>query len=235
MSDHYTSQLSAYLDDELDSGARAKLTAHLAGCAECAALLDDLRAIVAAAPDHAGRAPSRDLWPEIESRLDEAEIISIGTARRSARPPAGRFGWRELIAASIVMAAVGGAAVYLALSSGASDRPPSLAQAPVATRPITPDSSVSGGSSNAAFAERDYDSAVRDLERVLEAGRTRLDTATVRSVEESLRKIDAAIAEARAAIQRDPSNGYLNRQIAANMRRKLNLLRTATNAIAART
>ena len=58
---------------------------------------------------------------------------------------------------------------------------------------------------------------------------------TVRLVEENLRKIDAAIADARAAIQRDPANLYLNRQIAANMRLKLNLLRSATNAIAART
>ena len=235
MSDPYSSQLSAYLDDELESGARARLTAHLAGCAECTALLDDLRAIVAAAPGYAGREPSRDLWKDIASRLDETDVISIGTARPPARPSARRFGWRELIAASIVMAAVGGAAVYLALGSRAAEQAPALAQGPVTTRLVSPDSAAQGGTRNAAYAEREYDSAVRDLEQVLEAGRSRLDTATVRSVEESLRKIDAAITEARAAIQRDPSNGYLNRQIAANLRRKLNLLRTATNAIAART
>jgi hypothetical protein len=57
----------------------------------------------------------------------------------------------------------------------------------------------------------------------------------VRTIEQSLQKIDAAIAEARLAIQRDPANAYLSRQIAANMRRKLDLLRAATNAIVART
>ena len=57
----------------------------------------------------------------------------------------------------------------------------------------------------------------------------------MRVIEESLQKIDVAIAEARVAIQHDPANAYLSRQIAANMRRKLNLLRVATNAIAART
>ena len=236
MPDRYTNQLSAYLDDELDRGSRARLEAHLAGCSECASLLADLRAIVAAAPGHAGRAPSHDLWPQIESRLGESEVISIGTVRPSARPTDRRFGWRELIAASIVMAALGGGAVYWALGSGHTDRDGlPLAHVPVPTQPATPDSSVSSNSRNVAYAEREYDSAVRDLELVLDAGRSRLDTATVRSVEESLRKIDAAIAEAKAAIQRDPANGYLNRQIAANMRRKLNLLRTATNAIAART
>jgi hypothetical protein len=234
MPDRYTNQLSAYLDDELDSASRARLTAHLRTCPECTGLLADLRAIVAVAPAYSGREPSRELWPEIEARLGEAEVIDIGGARPSAASSVRRFGWRELIAASIVMAAVGGGAVYLALGGRSGPNAPGLAVSPGAPPPAVATPSPSG-SRNVAFAEREYDSAVRDLEQVLEAGRSRLDTATVRSVEESLQKIDAAIAEARAAIQRDPSNGYLNRQIAANMRRKLNLLRVATNAIAART
>lgn len=233
MSDLYSKQLSAYLDDELDGPSRARLEAHLRGCAECTALLADLRAIVAAAPGYSGRAPSRDLWKTLEARLGDPEVISIETVRPSVRPAARRFGWRELIAASIVMAAIGGGAVYLALGSSHPGSEAPLAQQP-APRAV-PDSSAIGDSRDVAYADQQYDSAVRDLEQILEAGRTRLDTATVRSVEESLRKIDAAIAEARAAIQRDPSNAYLNRQIAANMRRKLNLLRIATNAIAART
>lgn len=233
MPDLYTNQLSAYLDDELDAAQRAKVEAHLAGCAECASLLAELRAIVTAAPAYGGQAPARDLWNSIERRLDEPQVISIETVRRSTGSPA-RFGWRELIAASIVMAAVGGGAVYLALKSGSSG-PVTSPIAQGSTRSVNPDAPRPSDLRNVAFAERKYDSAVRDLELVLEAGRSRLDTATVRSVEESLHKIDAAIAEARAAIQRDPTNAYLNRQIAANMRRKLNLLRVATNAIAART
>ena len=85
------------------------------------------------------------------------------------------------------------------------------------------------------LADAGYDRAVRDLERVLNNGRGRLDSATVATIEQSLHKIDAAIAEARAAIQRDPANAYLRRQIASNMRRKVDLLRVAANAIAART
>ena len=233
MPDEYTNQLSAYLDDELEGSARARLTAHLAGCAECTALLSDLRAIVAAAPGYGGREPERDYWKRIESRLDETQVVPIGSGRGAAAPVR-RFGWRELIAASLLMAGVGGGAVYLALRP-VGYAPPPLAAVPDSAPVLVPETSRPRGSRNVEFAERKYDSAVRDLELVLDAGRSRLDTATVRSVEESLRKIDAAIAEARAAIQRDPSNAYLNRQIAANMRRKLDLLRIATNAIAART
>ena len=231
MADSFTNQLSAYLDDELDSALRNRLEAHLAGCPGCAVVLADLRAIVAAAPHYAGREPGRDLWTSIESRLDEAEVVPIGisrppdrlTARPSARPSA-RFGWTALIAASLAMAAVGGGAVWLALRS------PKAVEAPLAER-----SRPSPSTLPVAFADREFDAAVQDLEQVLAAGRGRLDTVTVRLVEENLRKIDSAIADARAAIQRDPANVYLNRQIAANMRLKLNLLRSATNAIAART
>jgi hypothetical protein len=227
MADSFTNQLSAYLDDELDSASRHRLEAHLAGCRACSAVLADLRAIVAAAPHYTGREPGRDLWKDIERRLDEAEVLPIGASRPpvvpSSRPPARRFGWTALIAASLAMAAVGGGAVWLALRSSGTVEAPLAIQAP------------GPGGIQVAFADREFDAAVQDLEEVLAAGRGQLDTATVRLVEENLRKIDAALADARAAIQRDPANAYLNRQIAANMRLKLNLLRSAANAIAART
>ena len=35
----FTDQLSDYLDDELSAGERAEIEAHLAGCAQCAAVL----------------------------------------------------------------------------------------------------------------------------------------------------------------------------------------------------
>ena len=226
MSDEFTGQLSAFLDGELDDLARARLETHLGECLDCTRTLADLRAIVAAAPHYQGREPARDLWQDIERRLDEAEVVPITTSRPAVQPSSNRrFGWRELIAASIVMAAVGGGAVWVALGRG-------TPEAPVAT--TTPEVSAPEFD-NAAFADQQFDAAVRDLELLLAQGRDRLDTATVRTIEQSLARIDDAILEARNAIQRDPANAYLSRQIAANMRRKLNLLRVATQAIAART
>jgi hypothetical protein len=226
MSDHFTGQLSAFLDGELDDLARARLEAHLGECLDCTRTLAGLRAIVAAAPHYPGREPARDLWQDIERRLDEAEVVPITTSRPAVQPSSNhRFGWKELIAASIVMAAVGGGAVLIALGRGTPEAPVTAA-APEVPAPER---------DNAAFADQQFDAAVRDLELLLAQGRDRLDTATVRTIEQSLARIDDAILEARNAIQRDPANAYLSRQIAANMRRKLNLLRVATQAIAART
>jgi len=234
MSDRFTEQLSPYIDGELDDLSRARLESHLAECLDCTRTLAELRAIVAAAPEYQGREPSTDLWPLIESRLGEPEVLPLNTNRPSALPPSRppslsrhRFGWRELIAASILMAVAGGGSVWFAVSRGGTE------VETAAVSPPPPDSTAIG--STVGFAEQEFDLAVRDLEQVLDAGRDRLDSATVRTIEQSLVRIDAAIAEARAAIQRDPSSSYLNRQIAANMRRKLNLLRVATQAIAART
>jgi len=225
MSDQFTGQLSAFLDGELDDLARARLETHLSECLDCTRTLADLRAIVAAAPHYQGREPVRDLWQDIERRLGEAEVVPITPARPRVLASPRRFTWRELIAASILMAAVGGGAVWVALGRGTPEAPVTATTPEVSAPELD----------NAAFADQQFDAAVRDLELLLAQGRDRLDTATVRTIEQSLARIDDAILEARNAIQRDPANAYLSRQIAANMRRKLNLLRVATQAIAART
>ena len=76
-------------------------------------------------------------------------------------------------------------------------------------------------------ADRSYDAAVADLQRVLDAGRGRLDTTTVRVIERNLATIDSAIAQAQRAVAADSANLYLNSHLAETMQRKLELLRQA--------
>jgi hypothetical protein len=103
----------------------------------------------------------------------------------------------------------------------------------VATRPGPAPAPAPAGSSLVALASanraagRSYDAAVGDLERVLEAGRGRLDTTTVRVIERNLATIDTAIAQAQRAVAADSGNLYLNSHLAETMRRKLELLRQA--------
>ena len=91
---------------------------------------------------------------------------------------------------------------------------------PVAQAPVRNDLMLAS-----RIASSDYESAIAQLERVLDVGREKLDTATVRKVEEKLALIDKAIDDARQALATDPSNAYLNRYLAGTMRRKLDLLR----------
>jgi hypothetical protein len=78
-------------------------------------------------------------------------------------------------------------------------------------------------------ASQSYAAAVTDLERVLAEGRGRLDTTTVRVIEQNLATIDRAIAEAQRALAADSGNLYLNTHLAETMRRKLELLRQAAS------
>jgi hypothetical protein len=78
-----------------------------------------------------------------------------------------------------------------------------------------------------------YDAAVADLERVLAAGRSTLDTSTVRVLEQNLALIDQAIRDAERALAADPGNAYLNAHLARTMRQKIDLLRQAARLTAA--
>jgi hypothetical protein len=82
-------------------------------------------------------------------------------------------------------------------------------------------------------AARSYDSAVDDLERILAEGRGRLDSTTVRVLEQNLALIDRAIAQAQRAVAADSANVYLNTHLAETMRRKIDLLRQAAALVSA--
>jgi hypothetical protein len=69
LQDPWNERLSEYLDGELGPAERAACEAHLAGCASCRALLDDLARLQRAARALPARPPERDLWPGIERAL----------------------------------------------------------------------------------------------------------------------------------------------------------------------
>jgi hypothetical protein len=81
----------------------------------------------------------------------------------------------------------------------------------------------------ANFADAQFERAVADLERVLVEQRDELDPGTVMVIERNLAAIDTAIREARAALDADPANQFLNSHLAEARRRKLDLLRHAAS------
>ena len=89
-------------------------------------------------------------------------------------------------------------------------------------------------STPANFADAQFDKAVADLEQILVDQRETLDPRTVVVIERNLAVIDEAIRQARAALDADPANTYLNSHLADARRRKLDLLRRATIAVVRR-
>jgi hypothetical protein len=209
MNDQWTNKLSDYLDNELDAGHRAALEAHLVTCANCRVTLDELRAVVARAKALEDRAPAKDLWFGIRSQIAQAPAT-----------PKRRFSFSvpQLLAASIALVLLSGGGVWMALQ-----RREPLGR-PGTTIAVT-----------SASWTRHTDVAIVELQDALTRNESRLDTATVRIVRQNLAVIDRAIADARAALESDPGNTYLNLHLAATMRRKVELLRRVNALAAART
>jgi anti-sigma-K factor RskA len=219
---HWTDRLSDYIDGDLTADERAACEAHLGSCAECRAVLEELRSVIADATRDPEQMPAMDLWPGIATRLEAQTPAPVEELRPRTRRIS--FSISELaLAASLLIAVSAGVAYLLAT------RP---ATAPVASEPIVlavgePFAATSADARPANFADAAFDAAVSDLERILAEQRDALDPRTVRVLERNLQAIDEAIRQSRLALEADPANPFLNSHLADARQRKLELLRRA--------
>jgi len=223
MHEEWTDKLSEYLDDELSPEERYAVESHLLGCAACAAVLEDLKRIVARAKAIESRPPQADLWPRVAARISAAR-----------QPRHVSFTLPQALAASLVIALLSGAIVWqVAGRSPHSPRSSESAAASATARPAEREPSAERQATTpdavpVGFADAQYDAAVADLEKALRDGRGRLDKTTIAIVEHNLEIIDQAIEQARQALEADPANDYLSSHLVEARRRKLDLLRRAT-------
>src|SRR5512144_1370842 len=106
----WTDRLSEYVDGELDAATVRALEAHLAGCADCRAIADDLRQVSAMGRTLPELPPATDLWPVIESRMHASGVVPL---RPRIATRAGMFvSWPRLAAAGLLLGLVSGGAVY---------------------------------------------------------------------------------------------------------------------------
>jgi len=210
MTDSCAHRLSDYLDDELSPADRLAVERHLLDCATCRTTLDGLRAVTAQARSLEDEPPSRDLWPGLRAALPVA-----APARRVT------LSIPQALAAGVLLAVVSGLCVWLfaerARDAG-SGAFAAVSGTPAGVPSLTP----------AGLVDPKYDHAVEDLTRLLAEERAHLNPKTVDALERSLATIDRAIAEAQAALAKDPSDPFLNSHLAVQRRAKLTLLRQAS-------
>ncbi len=214
MHDSVIDQLSDYVDGELPGDDRARVEAHLASCAACSGEVAALQSLKLAASRLAGRVPGRDLWGGIEERIGDPQRAAVVTPfrRRFA------FTMPQLVAAGIALMFASGGLVYVLRPEPPAVTATSASPGADATDAIRP----------VALVDPQFDGAVADLERTLEAGRGHLDPETVRVLEQNLAAIDTAIDQCRRALEADPANSFLNSHLVSARQRKLALLRRAT-------
>lgn len=255
--DPWIDRLSEYVDGELQRNEREALERHVADCPVCAVTLAELRQVVDRARTLEDQPPARDLWPAIQSQIAPAKVIAVPASRWWRRRL--DFTLPQLAAAALVLAALSAGAMWLILARAPLRAPGEGVTTPIAARqtgtpaagPTASTPAPAGVPSRlvgppspgsptapAVYAtygvdSPKYDQAVAELEQVLADGRGRLSPRTVEVLEHNLKTIDLAIDEARRAVAADPANAWLREHLAATMKRKVDLLRTATMLTAA--
>jgi len=243
--DAFNEQLMAFLEGDLDDAQRSAVERHAQQCADCGALLADLRSLRVEASKLPELTPSRDLWEGIASRI-EAPVVPIGsTTPATAFPAAKRPVWQQPWVMRVAFAAslVGAVSVgYLgamrarvsvaqgdsvlggdtALASGVADTSIDGRNAPTPPVPGTVSAQLA-----VATLSADYDREITRLRKLVDERRNQMDPVTVAVIEKNLLVIDAAITESKKAIARDPASRFLIESLNASLESKVELLRIA--------
>lgn len=197
-------RLDDHVDGLLDEDGRTAVEAHLLACEECRREERALRALVAEAAALARDvAPPNDLWPGIERRI---------------RP--GARAWLGHLAAA--------ACILLAVAAAITARQPRGALPPEAATSAPQPAAQAAG--DLQQLERDYERAASTLLAQMRSRRGHIPEETIAQVEDSLRTIDAALGQIRAALRQQPDEPALHLMLAATHRKKVEVLRRVMNA-----
>jgi len=155
--------------------------------------------------------PPHDLWPTIRERIAAPKVVrpDFGHGRGHWRR------WGTLAAAAMALVIFSSGLTAWILRSAPADPAPATAAGQGA---------VTVAWEQFQAAETEYQKVTDELLRTLDARRNQLAPETVEIVETNLRLIDEAITEARAALERDPSNAALATQLTDIYRRRVGFL-----------
>lgn len=126
--DEFVERLGDLLERDVDETSRAALESHGLGCAECGALLADMRKLRIDAANLPVLEPTHDLWSGISRRID-APVIPLrspnaGTVERPWRR------WAPFAAAAVLLVAATATSTYFLTMHNRAAEPTSVAATP---------------------------------------------------------------------------------------------------------
>lgn len=156
--------------------------------------------------------PPAGAWAAIKAEIEAPARPRVAFWQRPA----------FLLAASLTLVAT--SSVITAMLLGGRDAAVTqTAGAPVVSRSGTPTTLA-----EFTVVENQYISTANELSATLETERMQLSPETIDKLKESLRVIDAAILEARAALAEDPANRQLIEMLTTSYSQKVDLLKRTT-------
>jgi anti-sigma factor RsiW len=218
--------LNDYVDGSLGPVERHGVDQHLAACAACRQLVEDLRDILKTAGELELREPPVRAWSRLERaiKLEDAN----GVARRlqpsgASAGPAQAAHYRTYLtwlaaAAALVLATVVGMR-YTPQTTGT--RPDA---APAAGATIAAGDAAQSIETELRQAESHYENAIKGLEAIANSEQSALDPRTAATLQKNLAVIDQAIGESRAAVRAQPASEPAQQSLIEGFKTKIGLL-----------
>ena len=203
------------VDGRLDPAEQRDVERHLEACAECRALVTDLRGIRAAAFMLDRREPPAEVWTALRSAV-AAEPL----------PRARVGGWPVWLGAAAVLAL----ATIIGLLPLLNRNAASTSQ-PVAATPAPDEPTVDSVTAEFEAAERHYQKAIDDLQTIASKDNGELDPQVAAVLQKNLTVIDQAITESRAALKAQPSSTNAQEGLFDALRSKVALLQQTVELI----
>jgi anti-sigma factor RsiW len=219
--DDLSSVLVDFIDGRLDPDAERAVERHLDSCANCRALVVDLRTIRAAAFVLERHEPGPEVWVSLQQRLAAEPTPRV--RGRVLAMPATRSSWAVWLAAA---AAIVLATLVSVLPLVRRDSPPVEPAANAAG-----EATVESVTAEFEAAEQHYQKAINDLETIAKQDTGELDPQVAAVLQKNLAVIDQAIGESRAALQSQPANGTAQEGLFDALRTKVALLQQTVELI----
>lgn len=217
--DNVANVLVDFIDGRLDAEAERAVERHLDTCANCRALVVDLRTIRAAAFMLDRHEPAPDVWTSLQQRV-AAEPAPRG---RVLAMPTTRASWSVWLgaAAAIILATLIGVLPLMRRSE-----PPPSQDADAGA-----EATVESVTAEFEAAEQHYQKAITDLETIAKQDTGELDPQVAAVLQKNLAVIDQAIGESRAALQSQPSSDTAQDGLFDALRTKIALLQQTVELI----
>ena len=208
------------VDGRLEPAHQRDIERHLEVCADCRALVTDLRSIRASALMLDRREPAAALWSKLQSAIaaepaPSGRLLSLGRRRVGGGVPV----WLGAAAALLLATVIG---LLPLLNRDAA--PDAAAEAP---REVT----VESVAAEFEAAERHYQKAIDDLQTIANKDTGELDPEVAAVLQKNLTVIDQAISENRVALRAQPSSTNAQDGLFDALRTKVALLQQTVELI----
>ena len=218
--------LNDYVDGSLGAAERSGVDQHLAACAECRQLVEDLRDLLGVAGELELREPPVRAWPRLERaiRMEEQRADrgpgprDVATGAAKAGPYRSYATWLAAAAALIFATMVG----LRYAPARHVDAPPTTT--PGAGAPITANDAAQSVETELRQAETHYEKAIKGLEVIANSEQSELDPRTAATLQKNLAVIDQAISESRAAVRAQPASEPAQQSLIEGFKTKIGLL-----------